>query len=111
MQNPNLLLLSCLHKHLELEHLEIDSLTIICLLVIGILKGFLQLLCLAPQTEALEHLSGTVPLLLAAVLCYHLFLDVLELLIGEVLHEHRLKHLQCISLVYKQLATLQFIGL
>lgn len=62
--------------------------------MIGIFEGFLQLLCVAPQTEALQHLNCTAPLLLVAVLRYHLFLDVLQLLIGEVLHKHRLKHLQ-----------------
>lgn len=88
-----------------------SRLTVICLLMISILKCFLQLLCLAPQTEALEHLSSTVPLLLAAVLFYHLFLDVLKLFIAEVLHEHRLKHLQRISLVYRQHTASQFTGL
>lgn len=92
-----------------MKHLETDSLTIVCLLVIGVLEGFLQLLCLAPQAEALQHLGGTVPLLLAAVLCYHLFLDVLKLLVREVLHEHRLKHLQHIPLVNAQLATLRYL--
>lgn len=67
--------------------------------MISIFKGFLQLLCLGPQTEALQHLSGTVPLLLAAVLRYHLFLYVLQLLVGEVLHKHRLEHLKHISFV------------
>lgn len=77
-----------------------DVLTIVCLLVIRILEGFLQLLRLTPQAEALQHLGSTVPLLLTAMLRYHLLFDVLELLIGEVLHEHRLKHLQYISSVY-----------
>lgn len=68
--------------------------------MIRVFKSLLQLLCLAPQTEALQHLRSTVPLLLVAVLCYHLLLDVLELLIAEVLHKHWLKHLQRVSLVY-----------
>lgn len=68
--------------------------------MIGVLEGFLQLLRLTPQAEALQHLSSTVPLLLAAVLRYHLLFDVLELVVGEVLHEHRLKHLQDTSSVY-----------
>lgn len=92
-----------------MKHFETDSLTIVCLLVIGVLEGFLQLLCLAPQAEALQHLGGTVPLLLAAVLCYHLFLDVLKLLVREVLHEHRLKDLQHIPLLNAQVATLQYL--
>lgn len=87
----------------NLTNQEKGSLTIICFFMVGVLEGLLQLLCLAPQADAFEHLSSTVPPLLAAVLCYHLLLDVLELLVGEVLHEHRLKHLQRISLDYKQL--------
>lgn len=71
--------------------------------MIRILEDFLQLLRLTPQAEALQHLGSTVPLLLTAVLRYHLFFDVLQLLIGEVLHEHWLEHLQCISLVYIRL--------
>lgn len=65
--------------------------------MIRIFKGFLQLLSLRPQTESLQHTGSTVPVLLAVVLGYHLFLDVFQLLVGEVLHEHRLKHLQHIS--------------
>lgn len=92
-----------------MKHFETDSLTIVRLLVIGVLEGLLQLLRLTPQAEALQHLGGAVPLLLAAVLRYHLLLDVLELLVREVLHEHRLKHLQHIPLVNARLATLQYL--
>ena len=67
--------------------------------MIRILEDLLQLLCLTQQTEALQHLGSTVPLLLTAVLRYHLLFDVLQLLVGEVLHEHWLEHLQHIALV------------
>ena len=95
----------------QFQHIWIYPLTVICLLMVRIFKGLLQLLCLAPQSEALQNLSGTGPLMLAAVLCYHLLLDVFELLIGEVLHKHRLKHLQTTSSVYKRFQTVQITEL
>lgn len=62
--------------------------------MVGVFEGLVQLLSLTPQVQALQHLGGCVPLLLAAVLRYHLPLYGLQLLIGEVLHQHGLEHLR-----------------
>lgn len=80
------------------DKMKPSRLTIIRFDVICVFEGLLQL-HLTPQTEALQHLSSTAPLLLAAVLSHHLFLYVLQFLIGKVLHQHGLKHLQTTSLV------------
>ncbi|TNN42864.1 hypothetical protein EYF80_046935 [Liparis tanakae] len=70
-----------------------SSLTVGGLLVVGVLQGAVQLLRPAHQAPPLQQLRGGA-VLLAAVLRHHLPLDVLQLLVREVLHEHRLEHLQ-----------------
>lgn len=67
--------------------------TVLGFLVVGVFEGLVQLLGLTPQVQALQHLGGRVPLLLAAVLRDHLSLYGLQLLVAEVLHQHGLEHL------------------
>lgn len=83
----------CASYSVTLNKTQTAQLTIFCLLMVRVLEGLMQLLGLIEQAEAFEHLGSTIPSLLAAMLVDHLLLDVLELLVGKVLHQHGLEHL------------------